>query len=69
MARQWRCHRAASQTHRELHRIQTVEDFVFLSKQEAEAFALKLCKAWIDRAALNKTIHRIHSDAIGVDGD
>jgi hypothetical protein len=40
----------------QLHSVQTVEDFLFLSKQEAEAFALKLCKAWIDSAALSKTM-------------
>ena len=39
-----------------LHSVETVEDFVFLSKQEAEAFALKLCKSWIDRATLSKTM-------------
>ena len=38
---------------RELHRVETVEDLAFLSKQEAETFALKLCKAWIDRVAVS----------------
>jgi hypothetical protein len=37
---------------REIHRIDTAKDLVFLSKQQAEEFALKLCKAWIDRSAI-----------------
>lgn len=34
---------------REIQRIETVSDLLFLSKEEAEDFAFKLCKAWIDR--------------------
>jgi hypothetical protein len=40
----------------QLHRVETVGDLLFLSKEEAEAFALKLCKAWIDSTALSKTM-------------
>ena len=36
---------------KQLYSVETVGDFTFLSKQEADAFALKLCKAWINRAA------------------
>jgi spore coat polysaccharide biosynthesis predicted glycosyltransferase SpsG len=41
---------------REIHRTETAEDLVFLTKQDAEDFALKLCRAWIDRAALYKVM-------------
>jgi hypothetical protein len=41
---------------RELQRIETVSDLLFLTKQEAENFAFKLCKAWIDRAAPRSTM-------------
>lgn len=36
---------------RELQRVETVSDLLFLTKEEAEDFAFKLCKAWIDRSA------------------
>ena len=39
---------------RKIHRIETAKDLVFLSKQEAEELALKLCTAWIDSAAGSK---------------
>ena len=40
----------------EIHRIETAKDLLFLSKQEAQEFALKLCKAWIGKAGLSKTM-------------
>ncbi len=33
----------------EVHRVETANDFLFLTKADAESFALMLCKAWIDR--------------------
>jgi hypothetical protein len=33
---------------REIKRIETAPDFLFLSKDEAEEFVFKLCKGWID---------------------
>jgi hypothetical protein len=41
---------------REIRRVETAKDLVFLTNQEAEEFALKLCKAWIDKSVLYKTI-------------
>jgi hypothetical protein len=41
---------------RELQRIETVSDLLFLTKEEAEDFAFKLCKAWIDRSAPRSTM-------------
>jgi hypothetical protein len=41
---------------REIRRVETATDFVFLTNQEAEEFALKLCKAWIDKLVLYKTM-------------
>jgi hypothetical protein len=35
--------------------VETARDFVFLTKEEAEQFALKLCKAWIDKSAVYRT--------------
>jgi hypothetical protein len=35
---------------KELQRVETVSDLLFLTKEEAEDFAFKLCKAWIDRS-------------------
>ena len=41
---------------REIQRIETVSDLLFLTKEEAEDFAFKLCKAWIDRSAPRSTM-------------
>lgn len=41
---------------RALQRIETVSDLLFLTKEEAEDFALKLCKSWIDRSASGSVI-------------
>jgi hypothetical protein len=41
---------------KELQHIETVSDLLFLTKEEAEDFALKLCKAWIDRSAPRSTM-------------
>ena len=41
---------------REIQRIETVSDLLFLTKEEAEDFAFKLCKAWIDRSAPGSTM-------------
>ena len=41
---------------REIRRVETAKDLVFLTNQEAEEFALKPCKAWIDKSVLYKTI-------------
>lgn len=41
---------------REIQRIETVSDLLFLTKEEAEDFAFKLCKAWIDRSAPSSTM-------------
>lgn len=35
---------------REVHRVETAGDLLFLTKSDAENFAFMLCKAWIDRA-------------------
>ena len=32
----------------EVHRVETANDLLFLTKSDAESFALMLCKAWID---------------------
>ena len=45
-----------STVYRQIHRVETDKDFVFLTKEEAEQFALKLCKAWIDRSAVYRTL-------------
>ena len=39
---------ASAKVTRQLKRIETVPDFLFLSKQEAEEFAFRLSKHWID---------------------
>lgn len=41
---------------KELQRIETVSDLLFLTKEEAKDFASKLCKAWIDRSAPRSTM-------------
>ncbi|MGE5305547.1 MAG: hypothetical protein ACM3TN_19730 [Alphaproteobacteria bacterium] len=41
---------------KELQRIETVSDLLFLTKEEAEDFAFRLCKAWIDRSAPPSTM-------------
>ena len=39
---------AGAKVNRQLMRIETVPDLLFLSKQEAEEFAFNYCKHWID---------------------
>ena len=41
---------------KELQRIETVSDLLFLTREEAQDFAFKLCKAWIDRSAPRSTM-------------
>ncbi len=40
--------KSSANLNRQLKRIETVPDFLFLTKQDAEAFAFKLSKHWID---------------------
>ena len=40
----------------EIYRIETANDFIFLTKEEAEDFAVKLCKAWVEKAALYRSL-------------
>lgn len=47
----------------EVHRVETANDLLFLTKSDAENFALMLCRAWIDntgprRDASGKNIYR-----------
>jgi hypothetical protein len=35
---------------REVYRIETANDFLFVTKKDAEEFVLMLCKAWIDNS-------------------
>jgi hypothetical protein len=41
---------------REIRRVETATDLPFLTAHEAEEFALKLCRAWIDKSALYKAM-------------